>query len=270
MKEQKKIKVMFGENRIVGGTMFGKGVVELEPAKALACVQEGAVVSDSDRAFLRRMINEPEVEGAPLSIAETMERFKAFDYSDEVMRSMQFHQSEIAALNITKPLYGNKAAENQSVLDVQGGETSETGARSSLANITEGSETGGNASGAANSNAANAEGGAGAGAKSETGGGSTEGNQTGGEPTGGGSSETGGNTATGENGSTTGEGAKVTDDDSDIPEGFPSREFLIAGGVNTLEKLISMTKSDLLKIPQIGEATINNIGARLAAMSENK
>lgn len=253
-----KVKVMFGDNKVIEGTMYGKGVIELTPDLAVKAIRNGGVLSEADKSKLDKLLNKAAADNGILPLEETMKRFQAFDYSDDVMRSMQYHQSAIAAQVSGNPLaaatYGDKeivpnasnlvSDETNPNIEVSGGETKATGAIDL-------SSTGGMAGGVPSENV---EGGG------TATGGSSEGNQTGGAPTGGaptGGSETGGSETGGK-------------DSFDLPEGLPYRAELIAGGVTSMEKLRSMKRPDILLIPNIGDARANQIGAHLAAMEENK
>lgn len=234
MKTEPEVKVLFGENKIILGTMYGKGVYELSPEVARVCVNHGGVVSADDKKLLDRLYSEAENENAPLSVEETVERMKAGDFSEEVFRSAQYHQAEISALmnpNAEPPLYGNIQTPAQTLVAAQ-----------TNPNLRESGEDAGNASNLGG----NALGGE---ANGQTGGnaGGTA-NQTG--------TQTGGNSEGGA--------------ESDLPEDFPWRAELIAGGVTSLAKLKGMNKTQMLAIAGIGETRVNHIGARLAAMTENK
>lgn len=119
--EEIKIKVMFGSNIDIGGTLYGKGVYELSPEKARACVAKGGVISPQDKKRLEQLAEEESFEGAPLSFEETVQRFQAMDFSDEVMRSMQYHQTEFQArfgAPQVAPTYGKDATAGESTKEV--------------------------------------------------------------------------------------------------------------------------------------------------------
>lgn len=238
--EEKKVKVLFGENKIILGTMYGKGVYEMEPETARVCVNHGGVVSVEDRNFLERLFSNAANENAPLSVEETVERMKAGDFSEEVFRSAQYHQAEISALmnpNAVIPLYGNAQTPAEVLIAAQ-----------TNPNAREGGEDAGNAPNAAQ-NFAQWQGNA-----------QSEGN---GEPA---TTAGTGNQA----GTQTGGKSEAGGAESDLPEDFPWRAELIAGGVTSLAQLKAMNKTQMLAIAGIGETRVNHIGARIAAMAENK
>ena len=58
------------------------------------------------------------------------------------------------------------------------------------------------------------------------------------------------------------------DADDTLPQGFPSREVLIAGGFESLELLKAATKDDLMAIDGIGSARADQIMAALAVIDK--
>ena len=222
-REARTVRVMFGEVRIIDGTAYGKGVYQLEADKARAALQHGGVISQDDLKKLENLENANSNEGKPLSVDETIERFQAGDYSDDVMRSMQYHNTEVQSRlsGAARADYGNSSITEESTMEVSGGASKGFNPSEPLRN--EGNEGGSGGNG--------------------EGGGNEGGNQTGGN----------------------GEGGK---DNSDLPEDFPARAELIAGGVETLAKLRGMKRADILALKDIGEAKTNQIGARLAALAE--
>lgn len=264
--DEQKFKVMFGENKIIGGVMFGKGVYELTADRARACVREGGVMSAADAKALEAALMSQPAEGAPLSLEETMQRFAAFDFSDDVMRSMQYHQAEIQKRNAGSGIaatYGDKTLTQESTIEVGGGETSGGGLPNG------GGIPAGNLSGFnigeydAQQRAKSAE----AGNVLSEGGNAAEG-QGNGEGGGNGEGSAGGGSGAGEGSQSGGGLSEGPKDNSDIPADFPARAELIAGGVDSLEKLRGMKRTDILALKDIGEAKTNQIGARLAAMTE--
>jgi len=227
MNQEKKFKVMFGENKIINGICYGKSVYNLTPETALAAVREGGVMAESEKQALNAYLKSQPEEGAPLSLEETMERFQNFDFSDDVMRSLQYHQAAIQekAQGLQPPaMYGDINKNTESTIDLSKQPNSGVSG-----GVPAGNQSGLNVGESFDPNARE-------------------------------------NAANQSNGLTeeTGEGEPETD----LPEGFPAREELIAGGVTTLAKLRSMKKADILAIDKIGDAKANQIGARLAAMAE--
>ncbi len=117
---EKKFRVMFAANVIISGTCYGKGVYSLTADKAKAALLEGGVMSDKDKSDLAKHLDLELQEGSPLSLEETMERFNNMDFSDDVMRSMQYHQDKIKEMK-AKSLgdYGDIPLTGESITEVE-------------------------------------------------------------------------------------------------------------------------------------------------------
>jgi hypothetical protein len=58
-------------------------------------------------------------------------------------------------------------------------------------------------------------------------------------------------------------GVSKTKDESDLPEGFPARAKLIAGGFDSVEKVNDAPDEELLKVSGVGASTVAQIREEL-------